>query len=250
MTFHFNILKFIESLRKFITGHVEGISTKHSMPFRSLLFVCALTSIFIAPTVAIAQIDCSIRIVQDGTEVRPTQADKVSVFKLQPSDFRLEVGPASCDPSMALVTPHQLAYITQTPLVFSGSGVFIAGDFSDTDMLTHYGAENPRTTFEEITDNNDFRDQIKQQYADVCKTLRFCPTPVLAFSSSWPFLDPKTREFRGYAEFKRFNKFGAMHAAAGRVLLVVVYTRWRTLTQAQHSWFYVLRPHAIALDFR
>jgi len=189
---------------------------------------------------------------QNGSEISPVQPDKTPVYKLRPAAFRLEIAPLSCEPTIALNTPHHISYITQTPFVFSPSGVFMAGDFRDTDVLTDCRGDNPRTTIDEVIDGGTRETaRIKREYANLCTALSVCPTPVLAYSSAWPFFDPTTGKYRGYAEFKRFDKFSGMERAAGRTLYLIVYTKWQTLGTGQSGYpqFYVLKPHPIVLDF-
>jgi hypothetical protein len=128
----------------------------------------------------------------------------------------------------------------------------MAGDFRDTDVLTDCRGDNPRTTIDEVIDGGTRETaRIKREYANLCTALSVCPTPVLAYSSAWPFFDPTTGKYRGYAEFKRFDKFSGMERAAGRTLYLIVYTKWQTLGTGQSGYpqFYVLKPHPIVLDF-
>jgi hypothetical protein len=153
---------------------------------------------------------------------------------------------------MALVGKHDLSYITQTPLVFSPMGVFGAGSTETADILAAAGGSNPRTSLDQVIETTTSEvESAKRGYEALCRELNYCPAPVLAFSTAWPFLDPTTRDFRGYAEFRRFTQFTpTMSTAAGRVLLAVVYTQYETLSVRNRPMFYLLRPHAIALDFR
>ena len=200
-------------------------------------------------TPAFAQLECKFKVSQDGDEVSATTTGKTINYKLKANSFKVEVSPAECEPTMALVTQHHLEYILQTPLVFSPSGVFMAGSPDEIDILGNQGGDNPRTTLSEILSSTNESAWAKQEYDSFCESLKYCPTPTLAFSTAWPFLDPTTKEFRGFAEFKRFTKFRPMSGASGKVLLAVVYTRWKISTKG-HSAFYVLKPNALIFDFR
>lgn len=221
------------------------------LTMRRLFIAFALFAL--AAASARAQLDCTLRIFQGEAEISPTPAGKTNAYPLAAKPFRIEVAPPDCTPTMALVTPHRLDYILQTPLVFSPSGVFMAGDPKEADILANLGGDNPRTTLAEILAGTSEPAWAKQQFEELCGTLGYCPTPTLAFSTAWPFLDPATTEFRGYADFRRFSKFEPMSGASGRVLLAVVYTRWKTLTKGSgfsQSVFHVLRPNALIFDFR
>jgi hypothetical protein len=199
-----------------------------------------------------AEFECVVRIVQEGQEVVPAVNGNLKTYKLEPDDFRIEVRPASCAPTMALVGKHHLSYITQTPLVFSPMGVFGAGSAQYADILAEARGDNPRTSLDEVIERTTRETSAARfAYDELCGKLGYCPAPVLAFSTAWPFLDPKTRDFRGYAEFRRFTQFTpTMSTAAGRVLLAVVYTQYAMVSVGNRPMFYVLRPHAIELDFR
>lgn len=218
---------------------------------RRLLIALALLAL--AAASARAQLDCTLKVYQGDEEISLFPAGKAGAYKLGAKPFRIEVAPPDCAPTMALVTSHRLDYILQTPLVFSPSGVFMAGDPKEADILANLGGDNPRTTLAEILSGTSESAWARQQFDELCGVLGYCPTPTLAFSTAWPFLDPATTEFRGTADFRRFSKFEPMSGASGRVLLAVVYTRWKTLTKGSgfsQSVFYVLKPHALIFDFR
>jgi len=198
--------------------------------------------------------ECFVKLFQGGTEIKPIVTKKAMTFKLAPSEFKIEVTQEGCNPTIALVNEHELAYITETPLIFGNGAYWVAGDIATADMLgTAAIARNPRTTIdEEIQLATSKVAWAKQQYQELCKSLSYCPTPVKHYATAWPFTDPATRNNRGFAEFKRFDSFGAMDRAAGRTLLAVIYTRWKTLSDGE-GWnqtrLYVLKPHAVVLDF-
>lgn len=199
--------------------------------------------------------ECMIKVFQKGTEIKPVATKKAMTFKLAPDEFKIEVAQEGCNPSIALVNEHELAYITETPLIFGTGAYWVAGDIATADMLgTAAIGRNPRTTIdEEIQLATSKVAWAKQQYQELCKSLSYCPTPVKHYATAWPFTDPATRTNRGFAEFKRFDNFGAMDRAAGRLLNAVVYTNWKTLSDGEgwnQSRLYVLKPHAVVLDFQ
>ncbi|MEA5559510.1 hypothetical protein [Nodularia spumigena] len=201
------------------------------------------------------QSECLVRIFQGGTEIAPVVTDGAMTFKLSPQEFRLEVTPDACEPSIALQTKHELAYITQTPLIFGTGGYWVAGDSDTADILGVAAiGGNPRTTIEEEIESATSKVAwAKQQYQELCTSLTYCPTPVKHYATAWPFLDPITKKNRRFADFKRFDKFSTMSQASGRVLSAVVYTNWETIvggTGWNQSFLYVLRPHVITFDFR
>ena len=200
---------------------------------------------------ALALVECSLRVFQNDIEIVPEASASLKRFRLKPLAFRIEVQPVSCNPTISLVTQHALTYITQTPQVFSPSGVFAAGSTKDADVLTQVSGSNPRTTLAEVIDMSTREtDWAKGQYDELCRALSYCPSPVLAYSSGWPFADPAARGSRGFAEFKRFDQFAdSMARARGRELIAVVYTQSKMLRKG-YSSFYLLKPNAIALDFR
>lgn len=199
---------------------------------------------------------CTVKVFQAGREISPIFSGGVRKFNLAPKPFRIEVAPANCSPTIALVTPSWLEYLLQAPLVYSPAGVFMAGDFEGATVLTNVGGDNPRTSLAEIislsTTDKTVDRVMKKNFDDLCAGPDSCPTPALAFSSAWPFLDPKTREFRGYAEFDQFSKFESMAAASGKKILAVVYTRLSMSTiraGSAEGIFYLLEPNALELDF-
>ena len=199
--------------------------------------------------------ECSLRVIQDGRDILPEVSDKISSFKLAASDFKIEVSPRACNPSISLTDRHQLAYLTQTPLVFSTGSYWVAGDIESADMLASAAAlGNARTTIEEEIES--FTSEIswaQQQYRNACSSLGYCPTPAKTFATAWPFLDPESKENRGVAEFKRLNQFRSLGQASGAVLVAVVYSNWKVISKGE-KWsekrLYLLKPHAIAFDFR
>lgn len=196
---------------------------------------------------------CKVKIFQGEGEVVPVERGDGKTYKLLPKKFRIEVTPAECSPTIALVTPNQLEYILQTPLVFSSGGVFMAGVPAEANILTGIVGDNPRTSLTEVASSTNQPDWVKQQYDELCKSLGYCPNPALAFSSAWPFLDPVSMNNRNYAEFSRFSKFESMSAASGRTLHAVVYTNWQTLTKKagfSQSVIYVLHPNSLVLEFQ
>lgn len=215
--------------------------------------IVTIVLLILGCTSAHAQLDCALKVFQGDQEVQPIVAGKANAYKLSATPFKVQISPTECAPTMALVTTHHLAYILRTPLVFSPSGVFMAGDPNETDILTNVGGENPRTSLAEVLSSTSQGAWAKQQFDELCTSLGYCPTPTLAYSTAWPFLDPATTDFRGYAEFKRFSKFESMSGASGRVLFAVIYTRWKELTKGTgfgQSVFYVLKPNAVIFDFR
>jgi hypothetical protein len=199
--------------------------------------------------------ECVVKVFQNGSEIKPVATKNAMTYKLTPNEFKIEVAQDGCSPSIALVNEHELAYITETPLIFGNGGYWVAGDIATADILgTAAIGRNPRTTIdEEIQLATSKVAWAKQQYQELCKSLSYCPTPVKHYATAWPFTDPATRNNRGFAEFKRFDNFGAMDRAAGRLLYAVVYTNWKTLIDGEgwnQSRLYVWKPHAVVLDFR
>lgn len=200
-------------------------------------------------------IECSLRVVQDGKEIMPEVSEKISSFKLVASDFKIEVSPPACSPSITLTDRHQVAYLTQTPVVFSTGGYWVAGDTESADMLASAAAlGNARTTVEEeIEYATSDVSWAQEQYRSSCSSLGYCPTPAKTFATAWPFLDPETKENRGFAEFKRIDKFRSLGQVSGSVIVAVVYSNWKVISNGD-KWsekrLYLLKPHAIAFDFR
>ena len=215
-------------------------------------FLAACASQQQAPAPRAAEFECRVRVVQDGREVAPQVAGTLRSFKLEPADFRIVVEPTTCTPTMTLISRERLEYVMQTPLVFAPGGVFMAGSHETADILASVAGDNPRTTVNEvIAGSTDQKDWAQAEYKRLCGVLGYCPTPVLAFSTAWPFLDPKTGTHREFAEFRRFTQFSkSMGPAAGRQVHAVVYTHYRSVSLRGSPTFYVLRPHALSFDFR
>jgi hypothetical protein len=68
---------------------------------------------------------CSIRIIQDSKEVLPVITDNIPSYKLLAKDFKVEIAPIACSPSITLSDRQQIDYLTKTPLVFSTGGYWI-----------------------------------------------------------------------------------------------------------------------------
>lgn len=201
-------------------------------------------------------VDCKIKLFQDGTEITPLVHKNIFIFKLSPKVFRIEVSPLTCSPSIATYNRHEIAYITQTPLIYGNGSYWLAGDSSTADILSvDDGSNNPRTSIEEEIDVRGFDTEwLRQQYNEQCKVLTFCPTPVKHFASAWPFLDPNTQENRGVAIFNRFRENIPLSKVSGRVINTVIYTEWKKIDKPVNnrvlSFFYLLKPHVVVLDFR
>ena len=197
--------------------------------------------------------ECTLKIVQDGKETSVQTINGRPTYKLSAREFRIEVASPDCEPSITLMVPTEVAYVTQTPLIFGTGAYWMAGDFETADMLAGATGRNPRTTIEEeIQMSTSKVAWAQQQYKEVCDALKYCPTPVKHFATAWPFLDPRSQKNRGFAEFKRLDRFSTMSKAAGRTIHAVIYTKWRVLRTGA-SWnetrLYVLRPHLAVLDF-
>jgi hypothetical protein len=218
----------------------------------AFLVGCAASSPKPQAPAARAGLECNVRVMQEGKEVAPRLNGAVATFKLEPDDFRIHVEPTTCTPTITLITRERLDYVMQTPLVFAPGGVFMAGSTQSADILAGVQGDNPRASLEEvIAGSTQEKDWAHAEYKRLCGVLGYCPTPVLAFSSAWPFLDPATRTHREFAEFRRFTpQSHSMGPAAGRQVYAVVYTFYRSVSLRGRPIFYVLRPHALALDFR
>lgn len=199
--------------------------------------------------------DCKVKLTQSNAEITPQVINGKPTFKLAANEFKIEVVPLACDPSIALFVPSQLGYVTQTPLIYGTGSYWMAGSSQTSDILATASGGNPRTTFEEeIELSTSQRAQwALDQYKKLCDSLGYCPTPVKHYATAWPFLDSKTLENRGYANFKRFDEFSPMQRAQGRVIHAVVYTKWKVLRSGT-AWndiqHYILQPHVVLLDFR
>lgn len=198
---------------------------------------------------------CTLQIIQDGEIVLPEVSEKFLAFKLAARDFKINVSPLACNPSVVLTGQHQVEYLTQTPLVFSTGNYWIAGDTEHADMLNSAaGLGNVRTVLEEEIGYAGTDVQwAREQYRKACGALGYCPTPAKTYATTWPFLDPETKENRGFAEFKRFDQYRSLGQVSGSVILAVVYLNWKTISKGS-KWnekrLYLLKPEILVLDFR
>lgn|GEM_PF-3548481 len=195
---------------------------------------------------------CPLRIYQGGQEILPTVTGLLKTFKLVADSFKLEVSSADCHPAMTLVDKHELDFITQTPLIFSRRDVFGAGNTETGATLSYNVRDRPYVTLGALLGLARDAEAAKLAYEALCDNLTYCPAPVMAYASAWPFLGAD-RMFRGYAEFKWFGRVASpISKISGKVLLAVVYTRWRESPE-EHAWghneFQILKPNPIALDF-
>jgi|AGTN01.3.fsa_nt_gi hypothetical protein len=190
---------------------------------------------------------------QDGADISGTKDgdDPVPTFSLKPAPFKIEVLPLSCKPGLALETPTTIKYLQATPIIFAGSGYWQAGDLANAGVLGSAAiAGNPRTTLdEEISIQTRDVEWARGAYKVACNVLTYCPQVVKAYRTAWPFLDPKTTDNRGLAEFTLFSKFSPMSGAAGREIYAVVYAVEGEVLKGGYAQFYLLKPNILRLKF-
>jgi FOG: Ankyrin repeat len=198
---------------------------------------------------------CSLRIIQDSQSITPRIENKVSIYKLKASEFRIETDSDSCSPGIYVLSSRsQIDYLTQTPLIFAAGGYGLATNYDDVDILADVPAPVSFSISLEELIKIATRDVLwaKQRYEDFSMMLGYKPTPVKAYAVYAPFIDPATRNHRNYAVFKKFNdRSSPMSKASGKVIYAVVYTRSDTATKlgAKSPTFYLFKPHIIALNF-
>ncbi|MBI3447244.1 MAG: hypothetical protein HY055_18210 [Magnetospirillum sp.] len=141
--------------------------------------------------------------------------------------------------------------ITTTSRVFTGAGYAMAGDETSAVSLTTAAvARNPRTSLdEEIAMQTRDVAWGRLAYQDACTLLGYCPQPVKAYRSAWPFLAPKTQADQGFAEFSQFDQKQPMTAAAGREIHAVVYMVETVYLKDRNPQFFILKPHVLRLMF-
>lgn len=197
--------------------------------------------------------DCTVRLVQDAIVLTSTTSGdpELPTYRLRAAPFRIEVTPTACAPGLAFTRREALGYLRGTPMLFSGSGYWQAGDLASAGVLTSGATGNPRTTLdEEVALQTSDKAWAAQVYRQACDKLGYCPAVAKTHRTAWPFLDPKTLDNRGFAEFTLFDKFKPMSAAEGRELLAVVYTVELEFQKDRFSSpFHVLKPHVLALKF-
>lgn len=174
-----------------------------------------------------AQSMCQIKVTQSDTEIVPINIGGVSQYLLQPKEFRLEVSPAACAPTIATIADTETAkQIAKTPLVYSHRWAFImAANDTDANKLLWWAPTKFDPQFLKAPEDNTFEGK---QYLQLCDELKFCPNVYPTYSSGTPFRASGTGA-KSEALFTRLDETQTFDKVKGKSVLSVIYTVWRAL---------------------
>ncbi|MBK8073767.1 MAG: hypothetical protein IPK34_17880 [Ramlibacter sp.] len=195
------------------------------MTFSSRLAVFG--ALCLAPLMCMSQMACRIKVFQDEREVLSSGGSSIPTFVLKATEFRVEVSPSACAPTIASVPNTEIAkQIAEKPLIYAERWAYVMAAYpEDGDKLLWWA----RTEFDSELRNppspNTFAGK---QYLTLCEELRFCPNPYPIYSSGHPFSNSQTGS-KSIANFKRLDDTRRLADAKGKTLLSVIYTLWRSL---------------------
>ena len=212
-------------------------------------WVCGVV-LAVAGSPAWAQTVCHIRVLQNDAEVIPVFAGGARQYSLQAAEFRLEVLPASCSPTISTIPTAEIAkQIAEKPLIYSQRLMFVTAALKeDGDKLLWWG----RPSFDpELLKSPDPDSFDGKQYLRLCDELRFCPKVFPTFSSGHPFTASETGA-KAEAVFRRLDDTRSLDSARGKSVLSVIYTLWRALPsqyQMADPRQLLFTPHFVRFQF-
>lgn len=209
------------------------------------------TALVFVPLTCLAQIECQIRVIQDGREVVPIVNLPIPILILKAAEFQLEVSPSACAPSIASIPNPEIAReIAEKRLIYGARWTqLMAASPDDGDKLLWWA----RTAFDpELRDPPDPRSFQGKQYLALCEELKYCPKVYPMYSSNHPFSQSQTGS-KSIAVFKRLDESRSLADAKGKSLLNVIYTHWRSLPSEfpmANPEPLLFRPNIIQFVFR
>ena len=218
------------------------------MPDFKNVFVCATLSLLC--NLGWSQTACQIKVFQNDAEVTATNSGGVLRYQLYPAEFRLEVLPAACYPSIATIPTTDVArQIAEKPLIYSYRLMYLgAARKEDGDKLLWWARTEFSPELLKSPDSNTFDGK---QYLQLCDELRFCPKVFPTFSSNHPFTGSETGS-KSEAVFRRLSDSQTLDSAKGKSVLSVIYTLWRALPSEYpmaDPRQLLFRPHFVRFDF-
>jgi hypothetical protein len=182
---------------------------------------------FLTSNNANSEENCKIKVFQNDIEITPTFVAGFNEYQILPSEFKLDVSPASCAPTMATIPNKEvLTQIVRNPLLYSQrwAHVYVANQ-TDADKLLWWATTEFDSEFLKIPDPNTFDGK---QYLLLCEEFKFCPTVYPLFSSIIPFKRTITGD-KAQAIFKRLDEKLTFENVKGKSAHNVIYTLWRSL---------------------
>lgn len=206
--------------------------------------------LWLAPLVCAGQVTCSIHVYQDDREVTPLGNSLAPIYVLKAAEFRIEVLPSACSPTIATLPSNELAMqIAQKPIIYADRLFYVvAANPTDGDKLLWWAPKAVEQEFLAAPDPNTFAGK---QYLKLCEELKFCPIPYPIYSSAHPFVESPTGS-KSVANFKRLDDTRALSAAKGKGLINVIYTLWRRLPSEYpmaDPRALLFRPNLVLLKF-
>lgn len=206
-----------------------------------MLFV--VSALLLYAGAAQAQPECQVKVFQGGQEVVSSRPFPVLIFQLKPEEFKVEVSPLRCTPTIATVPNESIArQIVAQPLVYSMRFAFLmAAAAEDSDQLLWWSRTNFDPEFRKPPEPASFEGK---QYLRLCEELKFCPNVYPTFSSGAPFNEDKEGD-KQVATFRKLDNKRSLTAAKGQTVLSVFYAVWRKLQSQyaqQESSSLLLRP--------
>jgi len=120
-----------------------------------------------------ADLDCTIRVVQNGHEIIPVIDRKIATYKLKADTFRIEVNKSSCSPGIfPIANSKDIDYLLQTPLMFTSGGFGLAESPETSDIFFggYAKGEDPSASIDEFIQKVSRKDVEKAmiRYKEFC----------------------------------------------------------------------------------
>jgi hypothetical protein len=163
--------------------------------------------------------NCTVKILQNGIEIRPQLMGATPMYSLRSAPFQIEVSSEACKPSIGNVRDvSDVLYLASKRFAITSSGMGGAGyPMEDVLLSGSYMDIRPDANTLSMLFGKHSR-EIEQ----LCQELGRCPVQILAFRNFWPFLlDAKATQGK-VATFKRITATRPMSNALGLTPLTVL----------------------------